>query len=747
MSEQKIPIPAMLYNAAVGGHVTNSQQIIDENLNREQNDINQETVGAVPYNSTTPNGMGRIVLKKNDNFKQVVEAQTNGNTIFVIKYDFTLTDDVTIPENCILEFDGGSIDGQTIDFNNCVVIGSMNCLRSNLNFIGIKEVHAEWFGITPESSDISTAFNALVQRICSNYGNTLYAGIDSVSIVFKKEVYHTSSTLNIVGNGTYPYPMVNIIGFPTFYLDSATTTCVKISRGNRNTYQFNVGRVRPAIWKNMSSIGVETENCTNCKFEIPRIEYFTIGFIARAKDNIGYAWNNIYFNLIYASLHSFVIESLTQGWPNANTVYGGAIMWNSGWFDMTDATQPRRDVVFKGDGTYGANGWAFIGLWLESHNTTTINGDKGYAIDFCDYLGNNGGSNYGVSGITFDNCRIEYTHPAFKIDSRSCGKIAFNATTMIGTKTNYFAVDYDGTEISNKEVFSIVDEKKIVELIDYTDGYNDIVGFSRELIGQSGFRQYLSKKDGIVGIGSNKEISPTFGAFGFTNASKIIKDIKGVLFSLKFTGRIGLYFFDKNFNFINTSAITIEKGTDAFATGNGYCYAKQDGGYSQVLFKISASDNSGVKYMLIGMENNVTKINVCALSTVASLYILNNHNHDGIFYNKAFVRNNNAAIASQRMYFLAGEQYYNEDSGTLSRITKSGSLGNIGTVTVSGISGSYEVTANDVSKLIVGDFVTISSTEYIIRDINTTDKILLLNKAIGTTLTDEPLTLTPPTYE
>ena len=83
MSEHKIPIPSMLYNAAVGGHVTNSQQIIDENLNREQNDINQETVGAVPYNSTTPNGMGRIVLKKTDNVKEIVEAQTNGNTIFI----------------------------------------------------------------------------------------------------------------------------------------------------------------------------------------------------------------------------------------------------------------------------------------------------------------------------------------------------------------------------------------------------------------------------------------------------------------------------------------------------------------------------------------------------------------------------------------------------------------------------------------------------------------------------------------
>ena len=80
MSEHKIPIPSMLYNAAVGGHVTSSQQIIDENLNREQQDINEE-VAAVPYNATIPNGMGKIVLKKNDNFKQVVEAQTNGNTI------------------------------------------------------------------------------------------------------------------------------------------------------------------------------------------------------------------------------------------------------------------------------------------------------------------------------------------------------------------------------------------------------------------------------------------------------------------------------------------------------------------------------------------------------------------------------------------------------------------------------------------------------------------------------------------
>lgn len=120
MSEHKIPIPAMLYNAAVGGHVTNSQQIIDENLNREQNDINEEVV-AVPYNASNPNGMGKIVLKKNDNFKKVVEEQTDGNTIFVIKYDFILTGNVTIPANCVLEFDGGSVS-----LGNYNITGSAN---------------------------------------------------------------------------------------------------------------------------------------------------------------------------------------------------------------------------------------------------------------------------------------------------------------------------------------------------------------------------------------------------------------------------------------------------------------------------------------------------------------------------------------------------------------------------------------------------------------------------------------------
>lgn len=36
------------------------------------------------------------------------------NTKYVIKYDYELVEDITIPEGCLIEFDGGSISGENI---------------------------------------------------------------------------------------------------------------------------------------------------------------------------------------------------------------------------------------------------------------------------------------------------------------------------------------------------------------------------------------------------------------------------------------------------------------------------------------------------------------------------------------------------------------------------------------------------------------------------------------------------------
>ena len=64
------------------------------------------------YNPLIYSGMGRIILRKNivSGVNTLTQTMINkSNTIYVIQYDFTLGEDITIPANCVLEFDGGSI--------------------------------------------------------------------------------------------------------------------------------------------------------------------------------------------------------------------------------------------------------------------------------------------------------------------------------------------------------------------------------------------------------------------------------------------------------------------------------------------------------------------------------------------------------------------------------------------------------------------------------------------------------------
>ena len=291
MSEQKIPIPAMLYNAAIGGHVTNSQQIIDENLNREQNDINQETVGAVPYNSTTPNGMGRIVLKKNDNFKTVVEAQTNGNTIFVIKYDFTLTGDVTIPANCVLDFDGGSISGAyTITGTNTGINAVLTKIfNTDVILAGIwnvAEAYPEWFG-----NDYTSIKAAIALASCSDKKLVLN-GEYILSTNPTGYLFTLPSVFSICGKGKikvndefgdfgglFKIPVSENISIKDITIDenchnNVRTVFVFDNTNRRNIFSFGTGKnvhIENVTVLNISSIwvveggGVNNLTINNCK--------------------------------------------------------------------------------------------------------------------------------------------------------------------------------------------------------------------------------------------------------------------------------------------------------------------------------------------------------------------------------------------------------------------------------------------------------------------------------------------------
>jgi len=73
------------------------------------------------YNSSNPDGMGYLVLKKNKTFAEQV---TEANTIYEIRYNFNLgSSSFTIPSGCELRFNGGSIYNGSITFNATKITG------------------------------------------------------------------------------------------------------------------------------------------------------------------------------------------------------------------------------------------------------------------------------------------------------------------------------------------------------------------------------------------------------------------------------------------------------------------------------------------------------------------------------------------------------------------------------------------------------------------------------------------------
>lgn len=113
------------------------------------------TTGSHPYN-----GMGRIVLKKNMvggvntlyqydfNNGRAIDGVPQTNTVFVIKYDFVLGEDITLGANCVLKFEGGSISGtNTLTLANTTIEADkvvFDCPVSGT--VANETVYVGWFG-------------------------------------------------------------------------------------------------------------------------------------------------------------------------------------------------------------------------------------------------------------------------------------------------------------------------------------------------------------------------------------------------------------------------------------------------------------------------------------------------------------------------------------------------------------------------------------------------------------------------
>lgn len=110
----------------------------EEDLTKSEPDDNGNSYLSLKdreYNPEGFSGLGRVILRKNiveiedpiyGKVKKNVLYQdmfTYSNTIYEIRYDFDLNgQEITIPEDCVLDFQGGSIVGGTVTLNNTRVL-------------------------------------------------------------------------------------------------------------------------------------------------------------------------------------------------------------------------------------------------------------------------------------------------------------------------------------------------------------------------------------------------------------------------------------------------------------------------------------------------------------------------------------------------------------------------------------------------------------------------------------------------
>lgn len=128
------------------------------------------------YDESNFSGKGYKILRKNiqtiDGVRKNILTQNminKPNTIYEIRYDFTLGENITVPANCIFEFDGGSLSSGTIIFTDTLLYG--NIKFSNIVATGTiandsitpKDFGAVGDGITNDTKAFRSAIN-----VCDN---------------------------------------------------------------------------------------------------------------------------------------------------------------------------------------------------------------------------------------------------------------------------------------------------------------------------------------------------------------------------------------------------------------------------------------------------------------------------------------------------------------------------------------------------------------------------------------------------
>lgn len=222
------------------------------------------------YNPNAFSGLGKIILRKNIKEGKNILTQeliNKPNTIYIIQYDYDLNDaEITIPEGCVLDFQGGSLNNGTIVGNKTSIISPIEKIFStNIELKGVwsvTESYPEWFGAkgNAENDDRLAIQKTLdsfkyVRFLDKTYLLGSYSDVDNLICLNVPQYCH------ILGSSKVP-PYVDNQKFTFILSDSIIPkTIINCEKGNNIENISVLGNAREN--ENLQQTGVKVK--TNSK--------------------------------------------------------------------------------------------------------------------------------------------------------------------------------------------------------------------------------------------------------------------------------------------------------------------------------------------------------------------------------------------------------------------------------------------------------------------------------------------------
>ena len=258
--------------------------------------------------------------------------------MYVVRYDFVLGENITIPSGSVLEFDGGSINGSyTINGNNTGInTGFVKIFNTNVTLAGrwnVVEAYPEWFGAVGDGvADDTNAIQSTIDSFSMLYLlNKVYLVTDTITLPrnqckFKGVEKHKSSGMWLDCFSTIRFIPSTPKRFIYFYADRSggdityahTFENIKFNFGNENAYGIQFGKVTndnsiPNIkdYPSWNTISDDSSVDNNCYYHNVIFKHCDFGC------------NSTNFGLLRAKCFESIVENCTfQSAKYANIKYG-----------------------------------------------------------------------------------------------------------------------------------------------------------------------------------------------------------------------------------------------------------------------------------------------------------------------------------------------------------------------------------------------------------------------------------------